>query len=607
MKKYFKYLPLLLRIILLATLFLIGFVSVAYPLFPIEKGAVQEITHVKYDTDAGDSGALELPAILEKLAPRTGVTLTAEFEVAPKNTLLVKSVFAPMKVFVNGKLASEYGQPDSYPAFMNDPPTALMFVSLPSEGGTISLRIFYQSLTQRSSLVLPAVFAGTTGALLGRQFAREGFSITFSGMLILGGLTTVLVTLGFVRKIPASSAFLRLGLASILTGMWVFGECDLTVLLFPYPVQLYAMTYLGLFLVVFSILHFGLLVVQPKNSRPILCLMWVHGVSVVAAIAMQLLGIMDFTKSLYWFHFIHALSFFFFVAFLFWEWRRNNNLTARRFLPSILIVTFFSILGLLNYWLRFTDSLVFFFQIGTIGFLLTLGFISGYYVQDALDIFAEKKRLEHQMQEVNRNLEIQRMQYHRIAENDAMIKAQRHDLRHQLTVLKVLFEQRDGDKFERYLEVLGKKLPTGREPILCDNYAVNAVVSHYAETARQAGAEVSVSLSIPSQLTTEQESDLCIIIGNLMENAAEACARMSGDERFVRVNSLLQHGVLTIAVDNSFEGNLQKKEGVFLSSKRKGEGVGLTSVSAVAKKYGGRAQFEQEDSVFQASVYLRIA
>lgn len=91
-----------------------------------------------------------------------------------------------------------------------------------------------------------------------------------------------------------------------------------------------------------------------------------------------------------------------------------------------------------------------------------------------------------------------------------------------------------------------------------------------------------------------------------MENAAEACARMTGSARFVRVGSHLQHGVLTLAVDNSFEGNLRQKDGVFLSSKREGEGIGLSSVAAVAKKYSGGSQFEEKDGVFQASVYVRI-
>ncbi|WP_312637287.1 ATP-binding protein [Oscillibacter sp.] len=210
------------------------------------------------------------------------------------------------------------------------------------------------------------------------------------------------------------------------------------------------------------------------------------------------------------------------------------------------------------------------------------------------------------MEAVNRQLALQRMQFQKVAENDALVKAQRYDLRHQLTVLRDLYEQNDRERLGRYLQALTEKLPSGREPPLCENYAVNAVASHYADMARQTGFEVSVRLAVLAELSAALESDLCVIVGDLMENAAEACARMTGDSRLVRVRSQLEHGVLTLAVDNSFDGTLRRNDGIFLSSKREGEGIGLASVIAVAKKHGDSAQFEEKDSVFQASVYVLV-
>lgn len=606
MKKYSKYTFFLPRILLIAALIPLIKISLSYPLNMAEKGTTTAITHVKYRTDAGEAGTLELPT-KKQCAPRTGITLTTEIEAGPGEVLLVKSVFSPMKVFINEELALEYGQPGRYPTFMNDPPTSSMFVSLPSKSGKLSLRIFYESPTQRSKIHLPAIYLGTTGALLGKMFAQDAFAFTFSILLILAGLFMSVIALGYVGRIPSSNAFLRLGLTSCLAGVWGFGECDLSVLLFPYPVLLYAMSYLGLFLLVFSVLRFGLLVIQPKNRLPMVIMLGVHGVSITGAIVLQLLGQVDFTRSLYWFQLITTLSIIAAVFFLLWEWLKNHNKVAKQFVPSIVVLLVFTIIGLINYHLNFTAILPIFY-VGILIFMISLGFISGSYVQKTLKIVEEKERLEHQLQVINHQIEIQRMQYQRIADNDAMVKAQRHDLRHQLTVLRVLYGQEDKDKFERYLDILNKKLPLEREPLLCENYAVSAIASHYAQMARLAGAEVSVSLMVPQKLPTEVESDLCVIVGNLMENAAEACARMTADERFVHVNSLFQYGVLTIVVDNSFEGELRKKdEGVYFSSKRDEEGIGLTSVTAVAKKYDGNAHFEEKDGVFQASAYVRIA
>jgi len=62
--------------------------------------------------------------------------------------------------------------------------------------------------------------------------------------------------------------------------------------------------------------------------------------------------------------------------------------------------------------------------------------------------------------------------------------------------------------------------------------------------------------------------------------------------------------MLGITVDNSFSGEVKKDGDLFLSGKREGEGIGIASVRAVAKKHGGLTRFEAKDGVFQASVLL---
>lgn len=124
--------------------------------------------------------------------------------------------------------------------------------------------------------------------------------------------------------------------------------------------------------------------------------------------------------------------------------------------------------------------------------------------------------------------------------------------------------------------------------------------------AQQAEIDISVQLTVLQSLTAAVESDLCVVVGNLLENAIEACGRMTEGRRFIRVGSSLEHGVLTLAVDNSYEGKIRRQDDVFLSSKRRGAGLGISSVTAVAKKYGGNARFQENSGVFQASVYLQV-
>lgn len=201
-------------------------------------GKIRSVAAVTYETGDGQGGELSLPGKLKGLSPRTPVTLFATVQAQAGESLLVKSVFAPLRLYINDTLVYEYGKEGSYPSYMNDPPTGLALVKLPEGGGELSL------------------------------------------ILIFLGAAVLLVSLAFVRKLSSGTSFLWLGLFSLSVGLWVLGECDLAAFLIPYPALLYAMAYVGLFCVAIPLLRFGLVVLNPGNRLPFLVMLWIHYVSV---------------------------------------------------------------------------------------------------------------------------------------------------------------------------------------------------------------------------------------------------------------------------------------------------------------------------------------
>ncbi len=332
----------------------------------------------------------------------------------------------------------------------------------------------------------------------------------------------------------------------------------------------------------------------------------VHLISLTTVITLQFTGMADFTKTLFWFHIITPLGFVTIALCLLWEHFRHRNPTAKRFGVPVVLLALSTILEVLNYWLHFTELLTVFFQVGVLAFVISLGVVSGYYVKESVQLATEKLRLEYEMATMEHMLELQKEQYNRLAENDVSIQAQRHDLRHQLAVLRELNMQKETAKLGAYIDTLVEKIPTDTEVRLCENYAVNAVAAYYLAVAQRENIEVLMQFAIPEKLDSAVESDLSIIVGNLLENAVDACKRMTTGRRFILLNSNLHYNTLTITVDNSFFGTIRQKEGVFLSSKRTGEGIGITSVAAVAQKYGGAARFTAQDGIFQAAVYVNL-
>ncbi len=595
-------------ILLAATLAALVWFSLPYkPLASAYQEQPRPVTGMTVQINGQEPAAISLPAKLDNLAPRSLVVLTAQTEVNHGDSLLIKAIFAPLRLYVNGALILETGQPGSYPAYMNDPPAILTIVPLAGYAGTVDLRAEYLSPTQRSTLSVPALAAGTEAALLADQVRTDGFTLLLSIILIFLGLALSLLSLMFLFKDASGSSLLWLGLFSLSVGVWDLGECELSAFLLPYPVLLYNMDYMGLFLFTIPLLRFGLVILSHKGRWPLQIILWVHYTAIAVALILQFIGKMDFIRSLYWFHVIMPLGFVAFAVSLVWDHFRCQNPAAKWFAPAVIPLAAAMVMEVLNYWLRLTNLLTVIFQFGIWIFVISLAIISGLYARQSLRTAMEKTRLEYKIAATTRQLAQQRQQYRKMEENNAAVKAQRHDIRHHLAVLRGLGQQGDLGKLSAYIDSLIRQVPADKDIRLCENYAVNTVATHYAATAKTASITTELFFTIPSELDQMLESDLCILVGNLLENAVEACERMTAGERFIRLNSCLEYGRLTLTVENSFAGQLRERDGIFLSAKQEGEGLGLSSVAAVARKYGGAARFSAKDGVFCTLVYMRLS
>jgi sensor histidine kinase YesM len=187
----------------------------------------------------------------------------------------------------------------------------------------------------------------------------------------------------------------------------------------------------------------------------------------------------------------------------------------------------------------------------------------------------------------------------------AETKQAHHDLRHHLSLIKSYIDMGETEKLTMYISEYESALPDDTALDYCENYAVNSILRYYIGIARREGVRVTLKIDVPEN-TGVSDSDLCVVFGNCIENAIEACRKMNEGEKFIKIDAGLTGEMITITVDNSFNGTIDQTGGVFMSHKREGEGIGISSVRAVARKYDGVVRFEGKGDVFQASIMLKL-
>jgi len=221
-----------------------------------------------------------------------------------------------------------------------------------------------------------------------------------------------------------------------------------------------------------------------------------------------------------------------------------------------------------------------------------------------IEIITRSSRLETENQAMNHQLELQREHYRMIRTHIDETKRARHDLRHHLSVFQTYIETGETGKLADYIDEYKDSLPDDTVIEFCGNFAVNSILRYYTGIARSEGIQIDVHMELPEK-TGVSDSDLCIIIGNCVENAIEACRKLD-EGKYIKIHSKLKGKMLTVIVANSYDGSIKKVGGSFMSLKHEGEGLGISSVKAVVDKYGESAQFETGESEFRATIILRV-
>lgn len=207
------------------------------------------------------------------------------------------------------------------------------------------------------------------------------------------------------------------------------------------------------------------------------------------------------------------------------------------------------------------------------------------------------------LQQENQLLSMQQQRYESLKAAIEEARQARHDLRHQLNQISALAETGDLDGLKAYLAKTAARIPD-LDMNFCENRAADSVVGYYCALAKREGVPFCAKLDLPQVLPVD-EIDLCLVLSNLLENAFEASLRTAPARRRIELTAYLHGNSLAlIQVENTYDGVIREKDGVFLSSKRKGDGVGLQSVRHIAEKSGGVSTVTYQDGLFCAKVML---
>lgn len=181
-----------------------------------------------------------------------------------------------------------------------------------------------------------------------------------------------------------------------------------------------------------------------------------------------------------------------------------------------------------------------------------------------------------------------------------------HDFQNHLLTIQALNESGDREGADHYIKDLNESILKNQLAAKTGCTPVDLLLYKKQQLARE--LETSLRLTIQCRLGDMKFAayDLCSVLGNLLDNALEACAELPLDGRSVELELKQQQGMLLISCKNPYVGEREGSNGKFASTKeeKSGHGIGLSSVRQVCKKYQGTMEISAENQVFRVHLLL---
>lgn len=181
----------------------------------------------------------------------------------------------------------------------------------------------------------------------------------------------------------------------------------------------------------------------------------------------------------------------------------------------------------------------------------------------------------------------------------------RHDYHNHMQSLKAYLAMDNISDARNYLDELETDLDNINLLFDTGNIGVDAILNSKISLAINNGIPVDYKATVPEH-TTVSEIDLCVVLGNLIDNAVEACEKVAPEGQFIRLYIGRFQEQLYISVSNATNETVRKLDEEYITNKRGNHGHGLKRINRIVEKYEGYINRKNEAGVFVTEIMLPL-
>lgn len=229
----------------------------------------------------------------------------------------------------------------------------------------------------------------------------------------------------------------------------------------------------------------------------------------------------------------------------------------------------------------------------------------------------EKNRLELEYKSYEEQLKVYNQWIEEQKQTRNAMESLQHDMKNHVYALKVMCDKaiQDGqgnsvEDIDRYLCSIGTNYNIVENKVNSRNVLLDAILNMKINYASSKGIVAKADVIVPKDWQYDG-LDMVIILGNLLDNAIEACEQLQ-KEKWMRVELRYDKGNMYLLLENTYSGSIDGSEGLAsrnqfprtAKKEKQMHGIGMKNIAGVVNKYNGVMHWKAENEVFCTEVLL---
>lgn len=323
--------------------------------------------------------------VLEKTLPDT---------IEYSNAINFFTIHQSVHAYVDGNLIYDFGLPlDSR---SKTPGNSWNLVELNENYGKKTIRIVIDSSYDNQKVNVPEMYYGSSFEMLKDKLKNAILPLFVSGLMLVCGLVVLVLGTLLRTKMDFGKEILWLGLFASMLSIWSLMETQILPVLFGHNLIYSQITFLCLKLAIFPIVRFVIYIYDLKKSKVIDLICIASMLDVVGTSILQLLGIADFSETVFITHLIYAVAVISLFCFTV-EILRDKDSKSKRSKAAIINSVCISIVGITT----FIDILRFYFlqspdsaKYGRIGLMIYVLVLTVFVLSDSIRLIHDGRQME---------------------------------------------------------------------------------------------------------------------------------------------------------------------------------------------------------------------